>query len=43
MSEGKLKVGCFLLNQIYLGDSLEIIKDIPNASVDLILEDMPYH
>jgi len=43
MSEKEIKVGRFLFNQIYLGDSLDIIKDIPTASIDLILEDMPYH
>lgn len=41
MSEKEIKVGRFLFNQIYLGDSLDIIKDIPTASIDLILEDMP--
>jgi DNA modification methylase len=43
MIDRELKVGRFLLNQIYLGDSLDIIKDIPERSIDLILEDMPYH
>ncbi|MBK7380453.1 MAG: site-specific DNA-methyltransferase [Ignavibacteriales bacterium] len=39
----ELKVGRFPLNQIYLGDSLDIVKDIPERSIDLILEDMPYN
>ena len=30
-----------LLNQIYNGDCLEIIKTIPNESVDLIITDPP--
>lgn len=29
-------------NQIYLGDCLEIMKDIPDKSVDMILCDLPY-
>jgi len=43
MTEKEMKVGRFLLNQIYLGDSLDIVKDIPSTSIDLILEDMPYN
>jgi len=30
------------VNKIYHGDSFELINDIPDNSVDLILEDMPY-
>jgi len=30
------------LNKIYLGDCLDVAKDIPNGSVDLILTDLPY-
>ena len=30
------------LNEIYLGDSYELIKKIPNNSVDLIITDPPY-
>ena len=30
------------LNKIYLGDCLEIMKDIPNSSIDMILCDLPY-
>ena len=30
------------LNKIYLGDCLEVAKDIPSGSVDLILTDLPY-
>lgn len=29
-------------NNIYLGDSYELIKDIPDKSVDLIITDPPY-
>lgn len=31
------------INKIYHGDSFELINDIPDNSVDLILEDMPYN
>src|SRR5690606_36367636 len=34
MSEGK--------KQILLGDCLELMKDIPNGSIDMILCDLPY-
>ena len=30
------------LNKIYHGDCLELMKDIPNGSVDMILCDLPY-
>jgi len=30
------------INKIYHGDTFELINDIPDNSVDLILEDMPY-
>ncbi|ALA97251.1 DNA methylase [Spiroplasma kunkelii CR2-3x] len=30
------------LGKLYLGDSLEILKIIPNKSIDLILTDPPY-
>ena len=30
------------LNKIYLGDCLEVMKDIPDKSVDMILCDLPY-
>ena len=29
-------------NQIYLGDSLELMNDIDDVSVDLIFSDLPY-
>ena len=29
-------------NQIYLGDCLEVMKEIPNKSIDMILCDLPY-
>lgn len=28
--------------QLYQGDCLELIKDIPNGSVDMVLADLPY-
>lgn len=31
------------LNKIYCGDCFEMIKDVPDSSIDLILEDMPYN
>jgi DNA modification methylase len=33
----------FELNNIYCGDSLELLKDIPNDSIDLIFADPPYN
>ena len=30
------------INKIYLGDCLELMKDIPNKSIDMILCDLPY-
>lgn len=31
-----------MINRIYLGDCLELMKDIPNRSIDMILCDLPY-
>src|SRR5699024_11009629 len=33
---------CLMLNKIHHGDCLEIMKDIPTGSVDMILCDLPY-
>jgi len=30
------------LNTVHQGDCLELMKDIPDGSVDLILADLPY-
>jgi site-specific DNA-methyltransferase (adenine-specific) len=30
------------LNKLYLGDSFELIRDVPDKSIDMILEDLPY-
>jgi DNA modification methylase len=30
------------INKIYLGDCLEIMKDIENKSIEMILCDLPY-
>jgi predicted methyltransferase len=30
------------INEIYLGDCLELMKDIPNGTIDMILCDLPY-
>lgn len=37
-----MKLGKFETNNIYLGDSYELIKGIPDKSVDLIYTDIPY-
>ena len=31
-----------ILNEVYCGDSIELIKSIPDESVHLILSDIPY-
>ena len=31
------------LNEIYLGDCIQIMKDIDNSSIDIILTDLPYN
>ncbi len=36
------RVGRFALNEIYLGDSLVLMKDIPDGSIDLIVTDPPF-
>jgi len=30
-------------NSLHLGDCLEVMKDIPDKSVDMILADLPYN
>lgn len=35
-------IGRFQINTHYLGDSLELLKELPNNSVPLILTDIPY-
>lgn len=37
------KLGIFELNKIYQGDSIELLKKIPDNSVDLIFADPPYN
>jgi site-specific DNA-methyltransferase (adenine-specific)/modification methylase len=37
------KIGDFELNKIYQGDCVELLKKIPDASVDLIFADPPYN
>lgn len=37
-----MQLGKFETNNIYLGDSYKLIKDIPDKSVDLIITDPPY-
>lgn len=31
-----------MINQVLQGDCLELMKDIPDGSVDMILADLPY-
>lgn len=38
-----MKIGKFDIDNIYCGDSRELMKDIPDKSVDLILTDPPYN
>ena len=37
-----MNVGDFELDKIYLGDAYELIKKIPDKSIDLIVTDPPY-
>ena len=37
-----MKLGKFELNKLYLGDCLNLMKDIPDNSIDLIVTDPPY-
>ncbi len=39
----KMKIGDFELDKIYVGDSQELIKKIPDKSIDLIFADPPYN
>ena len=36
------KIGKFQIDQIYCGDALELMKDIPSESIDLIVTDPPF-
>lgn len=38
-----MKIGELELNQIHQGDCIELLKKIPNNSVDLIFADPPYN
>lgn len=38
-----MKLGNFELNKIYQGDSIELLKNIPDNSIDLIFADPPYN
>ena len=40
-SETKM-IGKFKLDDIYCGDSLNLMKDIPHATIDLIVTDPPF-
>lgn len=37
-----MKLGKYELNDIYLGDSYELIKDLPDNCIDLAIIDPPY-
>ena len=37
-----MKLGKYELNKLYLGDCLDLMKDIPDNSIDLVLTDPPY-
>ncbi|MCS7229967.1 MAG: site-specific DNA-methyltransferase [Candidatus Kryptonium sp.] len=37
-----MKIGIFEVDNIYCGDSLVLMKDIPNDSIDLIITDPPF-
>jgi DNA modification methylase len=37
------KLGPFELNNIYEGDSIDLLKKIPDNSIDLIFADPPYN
>ncbi len=41
MTETK-KIGRFQIDEIYCGDALELMKDIPSESIDLIVTDPPF-
>ena len=38
----KIKIGMFLLDEIYCGDALVLMRDIPAGSIDLIVTDPPF-
>ena len=38
----ELSVGCDKSINLYHGDCLEIMKNIPNQSIDMVLTDLPY-
>ncbi|MGC8977223.1 MAG: DNA-methyltransferase [Candidatus Ratteibacteria bacterium] len=37
-----MKLGKFLIDEIYCGDSLKLLKEIPSGSIDLIITDPPF-
>jgi len=37
-----MKIGKFDVDEIYCGDALQLMKDIPNESIDLIITDPPF-
>lgn len=37
-----MKIGKFLIDEVYCGDALKLLKDIPNESIDLVITDPPF-
>lgn len=37
------RVGSFLVNSVYVGNSSELIKEVPDASIDLVITSPPYN
>lgn len=37
-----MKIGKFLIDEIYCGDALKLLKEIPGESIDLIITDPPF-
>jgi site-specific DNA-methyltransferase (adenine-specific) len=38
----KIYLGNFLIDQIYCGDALDLMKDIPSETIDLVITDPPF-
>lgn len=38
----QIRLGSFKIDQIYCGDTLELIKGIPHATIDLVITDPPF-
>ena len=42
MKKDTEKIGKFELNKTYLGDTMKMVKDLPNNSIDLVITSPPY-